>query len=126
VPLGFALFPIFAPIFFGQRAVEASVYDTDFDNKVGSLSVKHLHWAKFIKEHVQQQENDERDFKKSLIRFSMVAMKPTPSLLRPVLLGRIFAQTFHSSVCPPERKMEDSPSHALYLFEENLSPICQP
>ncbi len=62
--MGVAHFPIFAPIFFGQRAVKASIYDTDFDDEVGSLSMKHLHWAKLIKEHVQQQENDEKDFNK--------------------------------------------------------------
>jgi hypothetical protein len=46
--LGFVRFPIFAPIFFGQRAIEAFVYDTDFDNKVVLFSTKHLHRAKLI------------------------------------------------------------------------------
>jgi hypothetical protein len=53
VPLGLAHFLIYAPIFFGQGAIETSDHDTDFEDKVGFFSTKHLHWAKLITEHTQ-------------------------------------------------------------------------
>jgi hypothetical protein len=54
VELGLVSFPMVAPIFFGMHSVEASIYDTDFEDKLGLLSTKHLHWAKLIKEHIHQ------------------------------------------------------------------------
>ena len=44
--LGITRFPMLAPILFGMGAVEASVHDTDFEDKVGALSPKHAVWAK--------------------------------------------------------------------------------
>jgi hypothetical protein len=45
VPLGLACIPIIAPIFFGMHVVEASINDSDFEDKFGLLSAKHLQWA---------------------------------------------------------------------------------
>jgi hypothetical protein len=70
VPLGIACIPIFAPIFFGMHAVKTSVYDSDFDDKLASLSAKHLQWAKLIKESVNQQENNDKNYDKILDRIS--------------------------------------------------------
>jgi hypothetical protein len=57
-------------IFFRMHAVKASVYDSDFDNKLALLSAKHLQWAKLIKENVNQQENNDKDYNKILYRIS--------------------------------------------------------
>ena len=57
-----------APIFFGMNSVEASIYDTNFEDKIGLLSTKHLHWEKLTKEHVHQQENTDKDNDKVLGR----------------------------------------------------------
>jgi hypothetical protein len=70
VPLGLACIPIIVPIFFGMHAVEASVYDSDFDDKLALLSAKHLQWAKLIKENVNQQENNDKYCDKILDRIS--------------------------------------------------------
>jgi len=58
--LGITRFPMLAPILFGMGAVETSVHDTDFEDKVGALSPKHAVWAKLIKEHFIQNENNEK------------------------------------------------------------------
>ncbi len=42
VPLGLACIPIIAPIFFGMHAVKASIYDSNFDDKLGLLSAKSI------------------------------------------------------------------------------------
>jgi hypothetical protein len=42
VELGLVAFPMVAPIFFGMHSVKASIYDTDFEDKLGLLSTKHL------------------------------------------------------------------------------------
>jgi hypothetical protein len=57
-------------IFFGMHAVKASVYNSDFDDKLASLSAKHLQWAKLIKKNVNQQENNDKDYDKILDRIS--------------------------------------------------------
>jgi hypothetical protein len=49
VPLGLALVPIIAPIFFGQQAIQVSIHDADFKEKLETFSSKHLQWAKLMK-----------------------------------------------------------------------------
>ncbi len=61
VPLGLVCLPVIAPTFFGMKTMKTSIYNLDFEDKLGSLSNKHLQWAKLIKENVSQQENDGRD-----------------------------------------------------------------
>jgi hypothetical protein len=56
--------PILAPIFFGQKPVEASIYDHNFVNRMASISQTHGVWAKLILEIFNQQENDNGDIDK--------------------------------------------------------------
>jgi len=58
--LGLTRFPMIAPILFGLSTVEASIHDDDFEDKVGTMSPKHATWAKLIKEHFIQNENNEK------------------------------------------------------------------
>jgi hypothetical protein len=58
--LGLICFPMVVPILFGMSAVEASVHDDDFEEKPGTMSPKHAIWAKLIKEHFVQNENNEK------------------------------------------------------------------
>ncbi len=61
VPLGLTLVPIIAPIYFSQKHIKININDADFEYKLESFSPKHLQWAKLIKEHLNQQENDGND-----------------------------------------------------------------
>jgi hypothetical protein len=61
VPIGMVLIPNVMPIFFGQRLIEGCIHDTDFDDKMKSISPIHLKWAKLFKERIAQQENDSDD-----------------------------------------------------------------
>jgi hypothetical protein len=54
-------FPTIAPIFFGQTTIQGCIHNTDFEEKMESISPTHLKWAKLIKEHITQQENDNDD-----------------------------------------------------------------
>jgi len=38
--------------------IEGCIHDTDFDDKMESISPIHLKWAKLFKEYIAQQEND--------------------------------------------------------------------
>jgi hypothetical protein len=58
--LGLTRFPMVVPILFGMSTVEASVHDDDFEEKIGVMSPKHAIWAKLIKEHFAQNENNEK------------------------------------------------------------------
>jgi hypothetical protein len=58
--LGLTHFPMVVPILFGMSAVEASVHDDDFEEKLRTMSPKHTIWAKLIKEHFAQNENNEK------------------------------------------------------------------
>ena len=58
--LGLTRFPMVVPILFGMNAVEASIHDDDFEEKLGMMSPKHAIWAKLIKEHFIQNKNNEK------------------------------------------------------------------
>jgi hypothetical protein len=58
VPIGMATFPTSVPIFFGQKTFEGSIHDADFKDNMEEISSIHLKWAKLVKEHITQQEND--------------------------------------------------------------------
>ncbi len=58
VPIGMATFPTVAPIFFGQKVFEGSIHDQDFEDSMEEISPTNLKWAKLMKEHITQQEND--------------------------------------------------------------------
>ena len=61
VPLGLACVPIVVPVFFSMPFVEASIHDSDFEEKLALLLPTHLAWAKLVKENINQQENDGKD-----------------------------------------------------------------
>jgi hypothetical protein len=86
VPLGLACIPIITPIFFGMHAVKASVYDFNFNDKLALLSAKHLQWAKLIKENVNQQENNDKDYDKILVRIS-TNTDPNSKYITPIILA---------------------------------------
>ena len=70
VPLGLVCIPIIAPVFFGMPFVEANIHDSDFNEKLALLSPTHLAWAKLVKENINQQENDGKDYDKIIGRIS--------------------------------------------------------
>ena len=125
VPLGIACIPIFAPIFFGMRAVETSVYDYDFDDKLASLSTKHLQWAKLIKENVNQQENNDKDYDKILDRISTKS-DPNSKYITPGRFGVELLDTPSIQVFTlPNNKWKDSQATLRAFFKGNPSPIRQ-
>jgi hypothetical protein len=58
MPIGMATFPTAILIFFGQKKFEGSIHDADFEDNMEEISPIHLKWAKLVKEHITQQEND--------------------------------------------------------------------
>jgi hypothetical protein len=56
------------PILFGMNAVEASVHDDDFEEKLRTMLPKHVIRAKLIKEHFTQNESNDKCVDKNLIR----------------------------------------------------------
>ncbi len=108
VPLGLACIPIIAPIFFGMHAFKASVYDSNFDNKLALLSAKHLQWAKLIKENVNQQENNDKDYDKILDRIS-TKTDPNSKYVTPGKFGMELLDTPSIQVFTlPKDKWKDS------------------
>ena len=62
------LAPILAPIFFGQKSIEGSVFDDDFVDKMRSISTKHGEWADLMVEFYSQQEKSVPDLDKIIDR----------------------------------------------------------
>jgi hypothetical protein len=58
MPIGMATFPNTIPIFFGQNTFEGSIHDADFEDNMEEIYPIHLKWAKLVKEHITQQENN--------------------------------------------------------------------
>ncbi len=42
VKLGMVQLPMFAPIFFGQKTIECSMHDADFEDKMAEISPLHF------------------------------------------------------------------------------------
>jgi hypothetical protein len=55
------VFPTIAPVFFGKTPIQGCIHDTNFEEKMESISPTHLKWAKLIKKNITQQENDNND-----------------------------------------------------------------
>ena len=95
--LGLTCFPMVVPILFGMSAVEVSVHDDDFKEKLGTMSPKHATWAKLIKEHFIQNEDNEKWVDKF---FDRVYKQPTRDKLNAkyvtdnTLDGKIFDYSF--------------------------------
>ena len=75
VKLGMVQSPMFAPIFLGQKAVETSVHDADFEDKMAEISPLHLEWAKLMQERLTQEENDTSDIDAVVDHFSKTRNK---------------------------------------------------
>jgi hypothetical protein len=130
-PLGLALFPVIVPIFFGQKHIEVSIHDADFENKLESFSPKHLQLAKLMKEHIQQQENDGKDIDTIIIRlFGRVRSKSSNENSKFATAGFIEAQIPDSSFFPvynlPKDKWKEYQNELREFFVENPSPVRQP
>jgi hypothetical protein len=131
VPLGLALVPIIAPIYFGQKHIEININDTDFENKLESFSPKHLQWAKLIKEHMQQQENDGKDVDTIIDRLFGQTRGTGPSKnSKFASAGFVEAQIPESSFFPiynlPKDKWKDHQSKLRIFCVGNPSPNRQP
>jgi hypothetical protein len=88
--------------FFGMHAVKASIYNSNFNDKLASLSAKHLQWAKLIKENVNQQENNDKDYDIILDRISTMT-DPNSKYVTPGKFGVVLLDTpIYSSVCSPK------------------------
>jgi hypothetical protein len=61
VLVGMVIFPTIAPISFGQTTIQGCIHDANFEENMESISPTHIKWAKLIKEHITQQENDNND-----------------------------------------------------------------
>jgi hypothetical protein len=105
VPLGLACIPIITPVFFGLHAVQASVYKSNFDDKLGLLSAKHLQWEKLIKVNVNQQENDNKDHDKILGRISCSSEDPISKYVTPGSFGMELLDT-HPFKCSLSQKID--------------------
>jgi len=97
VPLGMALIPNVMPIFFGQHLIEGSIHDADFDDNMESISPIHLKWAKLLKEHIAQQENDGDDIIKIVDRLNKKLKKDVQLVLALLVLSMHTNQTRASS-----------------------------
>jgi hypothetical protein len=116
-----------APILFGMGAVEASVHDTDFEDKVGALSSKHAVWAKLIKEHFIQNENNEKCVNKIFDRVYKQGSRnklnakyvTDRSLDHEKIFNHPFIQVFNL----PSGKWADNQSYLRSFFKGNPSPV---
>ncbi len=61
VLLGMVSMPMVAPLFFGQKTIESSVHDSDFEDQLRNISPIHHQWAQLIKERLTQEENNSED-----------------------------------------------------------------
>jgi hypothetical protein len=135
VPLGLALVPIIAPIYFGQKHIEININDANFEDKLESFSPKHLQWEKLIKEHMQQEENDGKDVDTIINRLFGRTRGTGPSKnSKFALAGFVEAQIPESLFFPiynlPKDKWKDHQSKlGIFLWEIQapiVSPVLQP
>ena len=125
--LGITRFPMLAPILFGMGAVEASVHDTDFEDKVGALSPKHAVWAKLIKEHFIQNKNNEKCVEKIFDRVynqgSRDKLNAKYVTDRSLDHEKIFDHPFIQVFNLPSGKWADNQSSLRSFFKGNPSPV---
>jgi len=67
--------------------VEANIHDSDFDEKLALLLPTHLAWAKLVKENINQQENDGKDYDKIIGRISKGDETSTSKFVTPNTFG---------------------------------------
>jgi hypothetical protein len=95
-----------APLFFGQKTVESSVHDSDFEDQLRNISPIHHQWAQLIKEHLTQEENDSEDLDLVIERLSKSRNKAdSMKMITPVFDGaRVSDSTFVSVFTLPTEK----------------------
>jgi hypothetical protein len=124
--LGLTRFPLVVPILFGMSAVEASVHDDDFKEKLGTMSPKHTIWAKLIKEHFVQNENNEKCVDKFFDRVYKQGGRDKINakyVADCCLDGKIFDYSFIQAFTLPSSKWKESQSSLCSFFKSNLSPV---
>ena len=126
--LGLTRFPMIAPILFGMSTVEASIHDDDFEDKVGTMSPKHAKWAKLIKEHFIQNENNEKCVDKI---FDRVYKQGNHNKLNAKYVtdcsldGKIFDFSFIQTFTLPSSKWKENQS-TLHSFLKRQFKPCSP
>ena len=127
VPLGLVCIPIIAPVFFGMPFVEANIHDSDFNEKLALLSPTHLAWAKLVKENINQQENDGKDYDKIIGRISKAYKTSTSKYVTPNTFGveLLDAPIIHVFTLPKD-KWKEAQEELRTFFKCNLSPVHQP
>ena len=111
-----------------MSADEASVYDDDFEEKLGTMSPKHATWARLIKEHFIQNKNNKcvDNF------FDRVYKHATPDKLNAKYVtdrsldGKIFDYSFIQVFSMPSGKWKDNQASLCSFFKGNPSPVCLP
>ena len=127
--LGLTRFPMVVPILFGMSTVEASVHDDDFEEKLGVMSPKHAIWAKLIKEHFAQNENNKKCADKI---FDSVYKQGSRDKINAkyvtdhCLDGKIFEYSFMQTFTLPSGKWKESQSSLCSFFKGNPSPVWMP
>ncbi len=127
VPMGLTCIPIIAPVFFSMPFVEANIHDSDIDEKLALLSPTHLAWAKLVKENINQQENDGKDYDKIIGRISKEDETSTSKFVRPNTFGveLLDAPIIQVFTLPKDKWKEAQEEHQTF-FKCNPSPVCQP
>jgi hypothetical protein len=124
VKLGMVQSPMFAPIFFGQKAVETFVHDADFEDKMAEISSLHLQWAKLMQERLTQEENDNRDIDAVVDHFSKTRNKDNLKMVTPGFgVTYVAESTFLSVFTLPAEKWSSMQGQLRNFFVGNPSPI---
>ena len=124
--LGLTRFPMVVPILFGMSAVEASIHDDDFEEKLGTMSPKHTIWAKLIKEHFVQNENNEKCVDKIFNRVYKQGGRNKINakyVTDHCLDGNFFDYSFIQAFTLPSGKWKESQSSLCSFFKGNPSPV---
>ena len=109
-----------------MSAVEAFVHDDDFEEKLGMMSPKHAFWAKLIKEHFVQNENNEKCVDKFFDRVYKQGGRDKINakyITDCCLDGKNFDYSFIQAFTLPSGKWKESQSSLHSFFKGNPSPV---
>ena len=121
VQLGMVSMPMVAPLFFGQKTVESSVHDSDFEDQLRNISPIHHQWAQLIKERLTQEENDSEDLDLVIERLSK---SRNMKMITPGFDGaRVSDSTFVSVFTLPTEKWPIHQGNLREFFAGNPSPV---
>ena len=118
-----ARFPMFAPILFGMSHVEASVHDDDFEDKIGAMLPKHAEWAKLVKEHFMQNENNGKCVDKIFDRVYKGRDRNNAKYVTDGSIGEKFSDSCIQFFNLPSTKWTEHQSSLRSFFKGNPSPI---